>query len=86
MILSQKKINKLNLWIKKARELNLEEINSFIIGITRDLDAVKNAIIYEYSNGLAEGKINKLKVIKRIIYGRNNFDMLRKKILFLEKI
>ena len=86
VILSQKKINKLNLWIKKARELNLEEINSFIIGITRDLDAVKNAIIYEYSNGLAEGKINKLKVIKRIMYGRNNFDMLRKKILFLEKI
>lgn len=84
-ILAKKKIDKLKLWIKKAEELNINEINSFIIGITRDLDAVQNAIIYEYNNGLAEGSVNKLKVIKRIMYGRNSFDMLRKKVLWLEK-
>ena len=38
----------------------------------------------DYSNGLAEGSVNKLKVIKRIMYGRNNFDMLHKKVLLLE--
>ena len=34
-----------------------------------DIDGVKNAIKYKYSNGLAEGKINKIKVIKRIMDG-----------------
>ena len=36
------------------------------------MDAVKNAIKYEYSNGLVEESINKLNVIKRIMYGRND--------------
>ncbi|MDD4422859.1 MAG: transposase [Eubacteriales bacterium] len=41
-------------------------MNSFINGIERDKEAVKNAIMHDYSNGLAEGSVNKLKVIKRI--------------------
>jgi len=41
--------------------------------------------MYDYNNGLAEGSVNKLKVIKRIMYGRNSFDMLHKKLLWLEK-
>jgi transposase len=41
--------------------------------------------MYDYNNGLAEGSVNKLKVIKRIIYGRNSFDMLYNKLLWLEK-
>jgi len=45
---------------------------------------VKNAIKYEYNNGLAESSVNKLKVIKRIMYGRNSFEMLRRKLLLLE--
>ncbi|WP_407308165.1 transposase [Desulfosporosinus sp. SB140] len=59
--------------------------NSFIKGIARDIIAVKNAIKYDYNNGLAEGSVNKLKVVKRIMYGRNSFEMLRKKLLRLEK-
>jgi transposase len=45
-------------------------------GLKRDIQAVRNAIIYEYNNGLVEGSVNKLKVIKRIMYGRNKFEML----------
>lgn len=83
-ILFGKDNTKLSLWIEKSRTLNIREINSFITGITRDIEAVNNAITYEYSNGLAEGKINKIKVIKRIMYGRCNFNTLRNKILKLE--
>lgn len=83
-ILKNKQVNKLNDWILNAKKLKNKFINSFINGITRDLDAVKNAIIYNYNNGLAEGCVNKLKLIKRIMYGRNSFDMLRKKVLFIE--
>jgi len=57
------------------------EINSFINVIERDMEAVRNAIKYEYSNGLVEGYINKLKVIKRIMYGRCSFETLKTKIL-----
>lgn len=84
-ILKSKAITEINKWIDRASSLNNKYINSFINGITRDIVAVKNAIIYDYSNGLAEGSVNKLKVIKRIMYGRNSFDMLYKKLLWLEK-
>lgn len=83
-ILFGKDITKLDIWISKAKALNIRELNSFINGIMRDIEAVKNAITYEYSNGLAEGKVNKIKVIKRIMYGRCNFMTLRNKILLLE--
>ena len=45
------------------------------------IEAVKNAIKYDYSNGLTEGFNNKTKVIKRVMYGRCSFDLLRLKIL-----
>lgn len=84
-ILKNKAVAEIDKWMEKASSLNNKYINSFINGLTRDITAVKNAIIYEYNNGLAEGSVNKLKVIKRIMYGRNSFDMLRKKLLLLEK-
>jgi transposase/predicted DNA-binding protein (UPF0251 family) len=85
LILKSKAVTKISKWMEQASSLNNKFINSFINGITRDITAVKNAIIYDYNNGLAEGSVNKLKVIKRIMYGRNSFDMLYKKILWLEK-
>lgn len=68
----------------KAKALNIDGINSFINGISRDIEAVKNAIIYDYNNGLAEGKINKIKVTKRIMYDRCGFQLLKEKSLRLE--
>ena len=84
-ILKSKAITKIDNWMQQASALKNKYINSFINGIKRDITAVKNAIIYDYNNGLAEGSVNKLKVIKRIMYGRNSFDMLYKKLLWLEK-
>lgn len=72
-------------WIVGATRLGIGEINSFINGIERDLLSVENAVKYEYSNGLAEGSVNKLKVIKRIMYGRCNFNTLKQKVLRLEE-
>jgi len=48
------------------------------------MTAIKNGITYEYNNELAEGSVNKIKVIKRIMYGRNSFELLKAKILFHE--
>ncbi|KGM99627.1 hypothetical protein ADU90_07995 [Clostridium botulinum] len=85
-ILNNKIIDEFQKWLHKAAALKINEINSFINGLTRDIDAVKNAILYEYNNGLAEGFINKLKLIKRIMYGRCNFNLLKNKILMLEEL
>jgi transposase len=38
----------------------------------------------DYNNGLAEGSVNKLKVVKRIMFGRNSFKLLKSKLLRLE--
>lgn len=85
-ILFNKNPNNLDNWIEKAALLGIPELNSYIKGINRDIDGVKNSIIYDYSNGLAEGSVNKIKVIKRIMYGRCSFETLREKVLRLEKM
>ena len=74
----------LDKWIEEAPALGIREIESFIGGIKRDMEAVKNAVKYDYNNGLAEGSVNKLKVIKRVMYGRCSFSLLKKKLLCLE--
>ncbi len=70
---------------EKANNLKIRKTDKFVNDLKRDMQAVRNAIIYEYNKGLAERSVNKLKVIKRIMYGRNKFEMLRQKVLFLEK-
>ena len=79
-----KKPEDLESWIEECQLLGIEELDRFVNGIQRDKDAVKNAIQFDYNNGLAEGSINKLKVIKRIMYGRSSFELLKSKLLRLE--
>lgn len=74
----------LETWMDKATKLKIGELDSYINGLKADIDAVKNAIRYEYNNGLAEGSVNKIKLAKRIMYGRNRFELLKAKILLNE--
>lgn len=83
ILLSGKK-ESLHTWIAEAESLELGELTSFLNGIKKDIDAVENAFTLPYNNGLAEGSVNKLKTIKRIMYGRNSFKLLRNKLLLLE--
>ena len=83
-LLAVKEPDELASWLIKAQALKIREINSFVDGVKRDYDAVYNAIKFDYSNGLAEGKINKLKLVKRIMYGRCRFSTLSTKVLLIE--
>ena len=83
-MLKSKNVDKIEEWIERANNLKLRKIDKFVNGLKRDIQMVRNAIIYEYNNGLAEGSVNKLKVIKRIMYGRNRFERFRQQVLFLE--
>ena len=81
ILLFSKKPEELIVWIGKAEQLNIDELNSFINLIESDIEAVKNAIIYDYSNGVTEGFNNKTKVIKRLMYGRCSQELLKIKVL-----
>ena len=61
-------------WIRDAAGSLLA---SFARGITADQQAVTAGIVEPWSNGQTEGHINKLKMIKRQMYGRANLDLLR---------
>lgn len=68
-------------WCEKHAGCEFPAICSFINGISADSDAFYNSIKYEYSNGLLEGCVNKLKAIKRSMYGRASYILLRAKLL-----
>jgi predicted transcriptional regulator len=80
-IIFSQKAEELETWISEAKKHDIPELQSFLDGTFKDIEAVKNGIIYQYNNGLAEGSVNKIKVIKRIMYGRNSFELLKAKIL-----
>lgn len=77
--------NKLDVWLEKIKNSKFNQLKSFCNGVRKDYAAVCNAITLSYSNGKIEGKINKLKKIKREMYGRASFTLLRSKI-FLNEI
>jgi len=56
-------------------------ICSFVNGINDDIDAFYNSMIYQYSNGLLKGFVNKLKAVKRSMYGRASYILLMAKLL-----
>lgn len=79
-------LDALDQWITSVQKLNNKHLNSFLNGLNRDKDAIQNALIFpELSNGLAEGKLNKLKKIKRMMFGRCHFQTLKMKVLLSEK-
>jgi transposase len=49
--------------------------------IRQDLEAVRNAMLEPWSNGQPEGQINKLKTLKRAMYGRAGVDLLRARMM-----
>jgi len=68
-------------WFTEVKESNLPELVSFAAGLRRDEAAVRAALHLEYSNGQVEGQINKLKLLKRSMYGRARFDLLKHRLL-----
>jgi len=69
-------------FVGKYFESSNKNLKSLANGIVRDFDAVKNSIISDYSNGFLEGNNNRLKMIKRTMYGRAGLDLLRAKIIY----
>ena len=73
--------NQFNGWLFAAMQSKLKEFVSFARGLDEDYVAVINALRHEWSNGQLEGQVNRLKLIKRQMYGRAQFDLLRSRVL-----
>ena len=68
-------------WINRARHCEFGPIVRFAYGLQKDISAVAAAVDTPWSTGQVEGQINRLKTIKRQMYGRAGFDLLRARVL-----
>ena len=68
-------------WLEDVTKSRISALTGFANGIKQDLAAVTNALSLPWSNGQTEGQVNRLKLIKRQMYGRANFDLLRRRVL-----
>ena len=69
------------LWLIKARQSHIKAFENFAASLQRDYAAVKAVLTYQWSNGQVEGQVNRIKLIKRLMYGRGKIDLLRKRVL-----
>ncbi|MFZ0874636.1 MAG: transposase [Pseudonocardiaceae bacterium] len=60
---------------------DLPHLHRFVTGLRRDYQAVRHGLTLSHSSGTVEGTVNRIKMIKRQMYGRAKFDLLRKRIL-----
>ncbi|WP_208798147.1 transposase [Microbispora triticiradicis] len=71
-------------WMKRVQADDLPELRSFVTGLRRDFDAAKAGLTLPHSSGKVEGHVNRIKMLKRQMYGRANPDLLRKRILLAD--
>ncbi len=76
-ILRSRRSQALNEWIDDAIDTELTAIMRFASVLRRDIDAIRNAIELHWSNGQAEGQINRLMMLKRAMYGRAGPELMR---------
>src|ERR1700733_12456396 len=73
-----------DIWLRDAQHCGLHAMRSFVRKLRQDIDAVRNAILEPWSNGQVEGQINRLKMLKRAMYGRASVELLRARMMPLD--
>jgi transposase len=80
-LLRKQSTGTLNDWLGKADVAESTELRRFADGIRRDEAAVRAAVTEPWSNGPVEGQVNRLKTIKRQMYGRAGFQLLKARVV-----
>jgi transposase len=83
-LMTKRRGRQLEQWITAADASGLPELRSFITGLRRDHDAVVAGLTLPYSSGVVEGHVNRIKMLKRQMYGRASPDLLRRRILLAD--
>jgi transposase len=69
-------------WLERVEADDQPELHTFATGLRQDLAAVTAGLTLPYSSGATEGNVNRLKAIKRQMYGRASLDLLRKRVIY----
>ncbi len=72
-------------WLGKVKASHLQAFQTFVTGVQTDKDAVLAGLTLPWSNGPLEGNVNRLKLIKKSMYGRAEFDLLKVRVLYQSK-
>lgn len=80
-VLRERNAAALDGWLVEAGVCEVAEYRDFVEGLQRDAVAVRAAITSPWSNGQTEGQVNKIKMLKRQMYGRASVDLLRQRLL-----
>ena len=72
---------RLDAWLSHVRASHIPELQGLVRSIERDKAAVLAGLTLPHNNGVVEGKVNKLKLIKRMMFGRAGFPLLRQRVL-----
>lgn len=81
-IYREKSVALLEEFIERYAASSSKPLSSFASGLRTDIDAVKNSVTSDLSNGFVEGINNKIKLIKRMMFGRAKIDLLRARVVF----
>lgn len=81
VMVRDRKAEALNDWIATCRASGIGEIVSFADGLGRELPVIGAALERNESNGITEGHVNRLKMLKRAMYGRASLELLRRRVL-----
>ncbi len=73
-------------WQQKIKEQGATEMKNFAFRLSKEESSVEGAITSEWSNGQVEGQVGRLKLIKRQMYGRASFAVLKARVLFREQV
>jgi len=69
-------------WLNACQQSGVTNLQTFAEGIRKDYDAIRAALATTWSNGQTEGQGNRLKMLKRQMYGRAGLDLLRIRVLY----
>jgi transposase len=72
---------RLDAWLEQVAKSDLAELQTFAAGVEKDQAAVKAGLSWPVNNGQVEGQVTKLKLIKRTMYGKAGFPLLRQRVL-----
>jgi transposase len=80
-MISERQVEALDTWLHRAETSGIATLRRFATSLRSDYQAVKAALAYPWSNGPVEGHVHRLKLIKRQMYGRASFALLRSRVL-----
>lgn len=80
-LVRERHAGELDAWVAQAKASDIPELAGFAEGIRRDESAVRAACTSPWSQGQVEGQVNRLKLLKRQMYGRAKLDLLRRRVL-----